>query len=138
MAMTAYTSRAHREGSWWIAQCDEAPGAISQVKRLNEVTAAQREAIAFVLEVAAEDVTVRLVPTIGAEIDTEIAELRDLRADTAEREARASQLSRSLARSLDGEGFTIREIAVMLGISYQRVDQLLKTPQLPAAQRTAG
>lgn len=136
--MTVYTSRAHREGSWWIVQCDEAPGAISQVKRLTEAQEAQREAIAFVLEVPAEDVSVRLLPTIGREIDTELAELRDIRAESAVREARASQLSRSVARALNEQGLTVREIAVMLGISHQRASQLLASSSGKASERTAG
>lgn len=132
MEVTTYTSRAHREGEWWIIQCDEAPGAISQVRRLNEAADAQREAIAFVLDVPAAEVDVRLVPTIEPEIDTEIAELRDLRAEAAEREARAWQLSRSLARQLKYEGYTVREVAVMLGVSRQRVDQILKPERTTA------
>lgn len=137
MEVTTYTSRAHREGGWWIIQCDEVPGAISQVKRLNEAADAQREAIAFVLDVSTAVVDVHLVPTIAAEIDTEIAELRSLRAEAAEREARAWQLSRSLARQLKDEGYTVREVAVMLGVSPQRVDQILK-PEREAEQTAAS
>lgn len=136
MEVTTYTSRAHREGEWWIIQCDEAPGAISQVKRLNEAAVAQREAIAFVLDVATSEVDVHLVPTIAPEIDAEIAELRDLRAEAAERETRAWQLSRSLARQLKDEGYTVREVAVMLGVSPQRVDQILKPER--ATERKAA
>jgi len=124
--MTVYTSRAHREGEWWIAQCEEVPGAISQVKRLNEAPEAQREAIAFVADVEPETVEVWIVAAVTPEVDREIEQLRGLRAEVKEREARASELSRTIARQLKAEGYTVREIGLMLGLSYQRVDQLTK------------
>ncbi len=126
MEVTTYTSRAHREGAWWIVQCDEVPGAMSQVKRLNEAAEAQREAIAWVAEVPAESVEVRIVAAITPEVDREIEQLRGIRAEADEREARAGEISRALAHQLKAEGFTVREIGVILGISFQRVDQLTK------------
>ena len=59
-----YTSRAHRDGQWWVIQNDQVPGAISQVDRLDQAADAQREAIAFVAGVSAEtiEVVIRTVP----------------------------------------------------------------------------
>ncbi len=99
---------------------------MSQVKRLNEAAEAQREAIAWVAEVPAESVEVRIVAAITPEVDREIEQLRGIRAEADEREARAGEISRALAHQLKAEGFTVREIGVILGISFQRVDQLTK------------
>jgi hypothetical protein len=62
-----YTSHAHKSGDWWIVQCDQVPGAISQVAELHEAAFAQAEAIAFVLNVSATSigVTVTLRPDAG-------------------------------------------------------------------------
>ena len=63
-----YTSQAYKDGDWWTVQCDQVPGAISQVAKLDEAGQAQMEAIAFVLNVPAGsfgvEVTVR--PPVGA------------------------------------------------------------------------
>jgi len=48
--MREFTSTARKDGRWWVVQCDQQPGAISQVARLDQAPAHQREAIAFVAD----------------------------------------------------------------------------------------
>lgn len=59
----AYTSHAHRESGWWTVQDDQYPGAISQVRRLDQAAHVRQEAIAFVADVPADtvQVTVRAI-----------------------------------------------------------------------------
>lgn len=125
MAVTEYTSHAHREAGWWIVQNDQHPGAISQVRRLDHAAEVQREAIAFVAGVARDDVEVsvraELEPTLARSLDEATA----LRAEAREKEARALALRRSIALALAADGMGIRDIGVVLGLSYQRVHQLL-------------
>lgn len=121
-----YTSRAHREGNWWIVQNDQFPGAISQVRRLDLAADAQREAIAFVAEVEQDSVVVvirvELEPALARSLDEAVA----LRAEAEVKEARSLSLRRAIAISLKDDGMTLRDIAVVLGVSYQRVHQLLR------------
>jgi len=123
VAMT-YTSHARKEGRWWIVQNDQVPGAISQVTRLDQAAEAQREAIAFVADVSADSIEVLVRVSISPEIDREVQEAQELREQAQEREQRASELRRDVARRLEAEGYTIRDIGVVLGVSYQRVHQL--------------
>jgi len=39
-----FTSTARKDGRWWVVQCDQYPGAISQVARLDQAQEHQREA----------------------------------------------------------------------------------------------
>ncbi|ROQ16816.1 MULTISPECIES: sigma factor-like helix-turn-helix DNA-binding protein [unclassified Curtobacterium] len=123
-----YTSRAHREGSWWIVQNDQFRGAISQVRRLDLAADAQREAIAFVAEVDQDEIVVvirvELEPALARSLDEAVA-LR-AEAEAEEKEARALSLRRAVAISLKDDGMTLRDIAVVLGVSYQRVHQLVR------------
>ncbi|WP_220038656.1 helix-turn-helix domain-containing protein [Curtobacterium sp. MCLR17_040] len=48
------------------------------------------------------------------------------------KEARALSLRRAIAVSLKDDGLTLRDIAVVLGVSYQRVHQLVHEGE-PAA-----
>ena len=64
MEVATYTSRAHREGTWWIVQCEEVPGANSEMKQLNEAAEAQREAIAYVSEIPVKSIEVRVMAAI--------------------------------------------------------------------------
>jgi DNA-directed RNA polymerase specialized sigma24 family protein len=124
-----YTSHAHREGSWWIVQNDQHPGAISQVKRLDLAAAAQREAIAFVAEVEPEDVVVVIRPELEPALARSLEEATALRAEAEVKEARALSLRRAIALSLQHDGMTMRDIGVVLGVSYQRVHQLVHDDQ---------
>jgi hypothetical protein len=58
-----HTSHARKEGSWWIVQNDQEPGAVSQVAELSQAVDAQREAIAFILNrpAASIDVSLRVI-----------------------------------------------------------------------------
>ena len=60
-----YTSQARKEGPWLVVQNDQVPGAISQVARLDQAAEAQREAIAFVEDIAVDQVEV-LVRATGS------------------------------------------------------------------------
>ena len=123
MAVT-YTSQAHKEGRWWVVQNDQVPGAISQVTRLDLAAEAQREAIAFVENIPANEIEVLVRVSISPEIDREVQEAKTLREEAQERENRASELRRNVARRLEADGYTIRDIGVVLGVSFQRVHQL--------------
>ncbi|KQR26537.1 MULTISPECIES: sigma factor-like helix-turn-helix DNA-binding protein [Curtobacterium] len=66
---------------------------------------------------------------IRAELEPDLArsleEATALRAEAEAKEARALSLRRAIAVSLKDDGLTLRDIAVVLGVSYQRVHQLV-------------
>jgi hypothetical protein len=126
MVALMYTSHAHREGNWWIVQNDQVPGAISQVTRLDQAEAAQREAIAFVAEVPAESVDVSVTVRISPEIDRELADAAALREEAHAKELEANAKRQIVARDLEAAGLTLRDIGVVLGVSHQRAHQLVK------------
>lgn len=65
--MSAYTVTAERGSRWWVLQCLEHPGAISEVARLGQAHDAMREAIAFVAGVPEDSVDIVLdVKLVGA------------------------------------------------------------------------
>ena len=66
--MTRYTATAHREAGWWIVQCDQHPGALSQVRRLDQAAGVHREAIAFVVGVPADEVEVGVRPEVPEQV----------------------------------------------------------------------
>ena len=124
MVAVTYTSKAHKEGRWWIVQNDQHPGAISQVTRLDLAVEAQREAIAFVSNVPASSVNVSVQVTISPTVDRELAEAAALRREAQQKEGRAASLRQAVAEKLEADGYTLREIGMILGVSYQRAHQL--------------
>ncbi len=105
-------------------QNDQHPGALSQVKRLDLAAEAQREAIAFVAGVPVSSVDVEVRATISPDVDRDLAEASALRIEAMAKEGRAAAMRLAVAEKLEADGFTLREIGIILGVSYQRAHQL--------------
>lgn len=120
--MSGYTARCRRSGKWWAVEIPEVNGGIfTQARRLDQVESMAREAIALTLDVSPASVEVRVVPILPEEWEADLAEVNDARAaaEAAERRARATT-DRIVRRLLDS-GLTVRDVGLLLGISYQRV-----------------
>lgn len=122
--MTEYTATAQREGRWWIVQCDQHPGAVSQVARLDQAEEVHREAIAFVADVSAESVSVTVHPQLDPEVSAELDEAQQLRSEAAAADRRATELKTHAAQRLKAQGLTVRDIGAVLGVNYQYAAKL--------------
>ena len=115
-----------RSGSWWAISVPELPGVFSQARRLDQVEEMVREAIALYLdapadEIGAIEIDVTPPESVGALLET-------VRMSTAEAEraiTRATEARHEVARTLRNEGLPTRDIGALLGISHQRVSQIL-------------
>lgn len=124
--MSHYTVTAERSlnGRWWVLQAVEAPGAISQVARLDQADEI-REAIAFVTGEPEESIEITVQPTLPGEVASRLEALRELRARASQASAQAAAESRDIARMLVSEGLTLRDVGSVLDVSYQRAHQLV-------------
>ncbi len=125
--MTSYVVDAERSGQWWVLQCREHPGAITQVRRLDQAHQII-EAIAFVASVPSESVSISIEPRLPDDVASLVASTRTLRSQAKELEANVSRDMRRSARGLLAHGLSQRDAAVILGVSYQRVHQLVNEP----------
>jgi hypothetical protein len=123
--MTTYHVTAQWRGRRWDLRCDELPTVFSEVARLDRAAEEVREAIAFVADVdeASFDVVVR--PALPEAYQTEAAAAEEARALAARANSDAAAHARAAARALADEGLTMREIGAVIGVSHQRVAQLL-------------
>jgi predicted RNase H-like HicB family nuclease len=121
-----YTVEAVRSGDWWAIAVLELGGVFSQARRLDQVETRAREAIALMLDVDEAEVgqlTVTVTPP-----DTAADLLRELAASEAAAAAateHTTALRRQVARELRDEGFPLRDVGRLIGISHQRVSQIL-------------
>lgn len=123
--MSRYTATARRCGGWWMVQCDQLPGALSQVRSLAHAAEVHREAIAFVSGKPAEDIEVEVHAELAPDLAAELAAAEQL-AETARQELdTASRKRRNVARVLAQQGVTVRDIGTLFGVSHQRAQQLL-------------
>ncbi|MFT4299348.1 MAG: hypothetical protein QM597_06935 [Aeromicrobium sp.] len=124
--MHHFTSTATREGRWWVVQCDQHPGALSQVARLDQAAEYQREAISFVTDLPEDQITVKVIPRIGDDIARTVDQAQRDRAEAERLAQAASENLRRAARELHAQGLSLRDIGVVLGVSFQRAGQLVK------------
>lgn len=124
--MSRYTVTAERSSKWWVLQAVEAPGAITQVSRLDQADTI-REAIAFVTGEPEAEITITVVPVLAAVAQAHIErayELREL-AESSNREAAIE--TRAAARALKDAGLTLRDVGSIMDVSYQRAHQLVSS-----------
>jgi DNA-directed RNA polymerase specialized sigma24 family protein len=110
---------ATRSGGWWAIRVPEIDGLFTQARRLDQVPAMVIDAAAL-LGVAVDDVTV--VADLDIPVVSEAIEARRV-ADAAAAEA-SSAMRQAVAR-LRAEGLTVRDVGALLGVSSQRVSQLV-------------
>ncbi|HEV7186238.1 MAG: hypothetical protein ACHP7F_02715 [Actinomycetales bacterium] len=122
--MTTYTVTAERSGRWWVLQSVEAPGAISQVARLDQVNEI-KEAIAFVTSTTESEIEIVVVPRLDPDLELHRRKSANFRTISAEANAMAAFEARLAARGLAGKGLTVRDIGTILGVSPQRAHQLV-------------
>jgi hypothetical protein len=100
---------------------------VTQSHGLTDAGEMARSYIAMMTDTAIDAFDVVIVPEVSG-LDQAVRDARAAvrEAEQAQREAAAR--SRALARELRARGLSGRDIAVVLGVSPQRVSQLLRAP----------
>jgi predicted RNase H-like HicB family nuclease len=130
-----YTVRARRSASWWAIDVPELPGVYTQARRLDRVTDIAREAIALYLDADPATVEVRLAANLPADLEREVKGAASLRVEAERLQAESSAATRRVIADLLGRGLTVRDAAIILGISHQRVAQLAGGRQAESRRR---
>ena len=123
---SGYRVEVVRSGDWWAITVPDLRGVFSQVKRLNRVEATAREAIAMMLDVDESEIgpiDVRIHPP--EDVAGLLDELRHSMAAASQATAAATRARREAARQLSEAGVPMRDIGQLLGVSHQRVSQIL-------------
>ena len=122
--MKVYTVTAERGPSGaWVLECGEL-GVVSQTRRLDRAEEEAAEAIAFQSGLKPGEFGIEVVPILPAEVESLRQRVDELgvKAKAASDDAAAARSA--LARKLKDEGFTLREMGQVLGVSYQRASEL--------------
>lgn len=122
----SYTARAVRSGDWWAISIPELKGVHSQSRRLDQVEAMAREAIGLFLDVPAGSFDLQVEPVLPAAVQADVERALSVRRQADEAQREASVVTARAARGLvRGAHLTVREAGQVLGLSHQRVAQLL-------------
>ena len=126
--MKTYRVDVVRDEGWWIMHA-RIPRTItySQAKRVDDVEPMIRDAIAGVLDVDPESFAIELTFDLDSDVLDQVARAREVSLEAAEVQKRASRESRAAVQALRKEGLTLKEAGFFLGVTPQRVAQLLNS-----------
>jgi hypothetical protein len=105
---------------------DSTPGVHTQVRRIDQADEMARDAIAGVLDVAPDSFEIVVTPEVPEALRTMVYKATKARSRAAHAQDAAAQLTRAAARRLVEEGLTVRDAGVLLGVSHQRIAQLVR------------
>jgi len=117
--------KARRSGDWWALSVDGMPGVHSQVRVLAKAEAAIKEAIALVHDSDPDELAVVVNPELPDGVLRRVNESRQLLEDAERQQHEAAAASREAAKALLASGLSQRDAAYVMGVSFQRVNQLV-------------
>ena len=127
MTRRMYTARCERAGDWWAISVPELRGVHTQARRLEKVDAMVRDAIALFLDVRRDSFEIRIEPVLPRDLQKKVGRARKVRGEADVLERQAAAVSMEVAADLVQRAhLTMRDAGRVLGVSHQRVAQLLK------------
>ena len=118
--MTTYSVSCRRVGDWWAVSVPELKGLHTQARRLDQVAAMAREAIALLLDVDPATVDVEVRPELPGTVTAAL----DARQAARDADEKAEQATATAIRALLSDGYTVRDAGALLGLSPQRISQI--------------
>jgi DNA-directed RNA polymerase specialized sigma24 family protein len=134
------TATARRSEGWWAIEVTGVPGGPlhTQTRRLDQVEAMVKDGVALMAEVPKDTIEVDVIPKVPP-ADAELIDAARAASLEAGRAAeRASRLSRQAVEQLRSEGMTVRDVGRLLGVSPQRVSQLVEAAPATTDQAQAS
>ena len=138
-----YTAVCRRVGGWWAVDVPEIRGVHTQARRLDQVEAMTRDAIALVRDVPIDSFTVAVEPHLDQEADHSVAAATEAMERARQAVEEAGRLQRAVASTLLKKyRLTVRDAGSLLHVSPQRISQLaqqgLRQRSRPVPQRTVS
>lgn len=122
--MKSYRVHAEREGKFWLLRVPELD-IMTQARRLTEADEMTRDLIATWLDVAPDSFTIDLDVALPDELAQRRDRARQLREEADRLRDEAAEELRVVVREAHDAGMSVRELAVALGVSHQRAQQIL-------------
>lgn len=128
-----YQVRIWQEDDWWLARVMAASdganasplNALTQARSLVRIESMGRDLIATILDAAEDSFDVEFEYQIPGEPGDLVCQAKCARAWLEVAQDHWHERSAAAAGALAEEGFSLRETATLLGLSHQRVDQIL-------------
>ena len=126
--MRTYQVDVMKDEGWWIMHA-RIPRTIiyTQAKRIDDIEFMIRDAIAGALDVEPDSFEIEFTFDLDSDVLDQVSRAREASLEAAEVQERASRESRAAVQALRKEGLTLKEAGYFLGVTPQRVAQLLNS-----------
>ena len=124
--MKRYIVLARRVGGWWALDVEGKQGIHTQVRRLDQAEEMVRDAISGVLEIPPDSFEIVVAPEVPVALRTVVDKATTARSHATQAQDAAAELMRDAARRLVEDGLTVRDAGALLGVSHQRIAQLVR------------
>lgn len=130
MEVNTYTARVTRDEDAWMIEVPEVER-VTQALNLRQVEEMARDLIAIMTDT--EPDSFELVIEWPTDIATSLDAYRAKVAAAEKAAEDAAQARQDAAATLQGEGATVRDIGALMGVSFQRAQQIIE-----AARKASG
>lgn len=122
------TAHVKRVGKVWAIDVPNVRGTTihTQARVLGEASEMVADAVSLVAGIPTSKIQIDLDIALSPRVRSHIANVARFRARADEAQSKAGQEARAAARELKESGLPLRDIGEVLGVSYQRVHQLVK------------
>jgi len=130
---------ATRQDGWWAVRADVPQAVVwTQTKRLDQVEDMSREAIALALDVPVSAIDVEVEFDIPEDLLDLVEAAQTMSAVATRSQVLSTRMNHAVAGALRTRGFSVRDIGMIMGVSAQRVSQLLAgRPQVRGTAKVA-
>jgi predicted RNase H-like HicB family nuclease len=124
--MKTYVAVCHRVGNWWAIDVPAVKGVHTQSKRLEQAEAMARDAIALLLDADPDSFEVEVRWELPSYVTDLLESLSKSRQEAVQAKRDAAMWAIQTAQALVKDvGLSVRDAGTVMGVSHQRVDQLL-------------
>lgn len=118
-----YHAEVTRDGRFWLIRIPEIDRS-TQALHYKDVPTMASELIEIMEGLGSEDYNLHLKVHLPSSVEDHLARAEVLREEAIQKNAEAASESRAAVRELLAEGLSQREAGEVLGLSFQRVNQL--------------
>lgn len=134
-----YTVHVTRDDRWWMITVPELDGYVTktgainigdttQARRVSEIETQARDLICTVTDSAPSEVAMDITITInGFDITKQAKRVREDREEAERLAALAASSAKGLAQDLAAYRVPVRDVGEVLGVSFQRAQQLINS-----------
>jgi predicted RNase H-like HicB family nuclease/DNA-binding CsgD family transcriptional regulator len=137
-SMKTYTARLERETDGrWTVELEEESRVHTWGKTVEQALTRLREAAALWFQADEDEIELVPHPVLPKATGRSVEQAREARAQARNADRLALEQTKRAAAALTGRGISMRDAAAILGISHQRVHQLLAPEANPPRRRAS-